>query len=83
MGRRWRKTALLEPYGNGIETYVTVIGRQFLGRSVFVILDHAFQGGIIDLQFGITEKIIALLDLSSPGGFGEGVGRRVSVTVSA
>src|SRR6266851_1572598 len=60
-----------------------LMGGKLLGRALFVVLNHAFQRGVVQLQFGIPEEFVTLLDFFSPGELWKRIGRGVRMTTGA
>src|SRR6266849_5447423 len=60
-----------------------VMGGKLLGRPLFVVLNHAFQRGVVQLQFRIPEEFVTLLDFFSPGKLWKRIGGRISMTTGA
>src|SRR5260370_32964307 len=57
-----------------------LMGGKLLGRALFVVLNHAFQRGVVQLQFGVPEKLVALLDFFSPANLWKTLEGMISMT---
>src|SRR6266487_4672246 len=60
-----------------------VMRGELLRRALFVILNNTLQRRGVQLQFGIPEKLIALLHFFSPGELWKRIGGGIGMTTAA